>query len=332
MYDSEDYIIGLAQGYQVSQVVFAALHYDIFSIVEKGGKTVPEIARSVNVHEQSLKRLLNVLVSMNLLMVVNGLYRNAKVASKYLVKGNDNFLGALIHHKANLWDCWEELEDRVRYGIKKEPDEEYLKSYRHRLKDYLSGMNNDAQVKANTVANLLPLDYYVNMLDLGGGPGTYTCEFAKRNPKLHCTIVDLEPHLNFAREQINKYGLGERVTILPCELLNDDIPASGFDFIFISNLLHIYNSDEVKIILRKAIHTAVDNAEIVIHDYILDEAGCGSLHASLFDLTMMLGTLHGKCYTIGEVRELLESIAVHDIRHVQVGLGSSLVVGKKYKA
>jgi SAM-dependent methyltransferase len=286
----------------------------------------------VKVHEQSLERLLNVLVSMNLLMVVNGMYCNSKVASKYLVKGNDRYLGALLHHKANLWECWEQLEDRVRHGIKKEPDEKYLRDYHHRLNDYLSAMENDAQVKAITVANLLPLDYYENMLDLGGGPGTYACEFAKHNPRLHCTIVDLEPHLTFARGKINKYGLGERVTILPCELLNDDIPASGFDFIFISNLLHIYNSDEVEIILRKAIHTAADNAEIVIHDYILDEAGDGSLHASLFDLTMMVGTLHGKCYTICEMRELLESVGAHDIRHVQVGLGSSLVVGKKYKA
>ncbi len=62
-----EYIMDLALGYQMSHALFAALHLNIFNILESGAKNVPEIAKEAESDQESLERLTRALVAMNLL-------------------------------------------------------------------------------------------------------------------------------------------------------------------------------------------------------------------------------------------------------------------------
>lgn len=325
----EEYIMNLALGYQVAQILFAAINMEIFTILEGGAKNVPEIAQQVEADEQFLCRFLNALVALNLLEEVNGKFLNTKSVSQHLVKGKRSYLGNAIHHSSNLWDFWGGLDTQIKSGHGMNPDEEKLKNYPHRIKDYLAAMNDFAELKAATIADTISIDNYKKMLDVGCGPGTYAIDFAARNPKIHCTIVDLEPNLVYTRETVNKSGYRDRINVLACQILEDELPGSGYDLIFISNIIHIYGEREVKTIMRKAWNAADNPGTIVIHDYLLSESGFGPLPASLFDLTMLLGTQNGKCYTMLEIKELLESLGAKHIRQIPISLGSSLVIGEK---
>jgi len=325
----EEYIMNLALGYQVSQVLFTAINLNIFNILESGEKSISEVAKEVESDEGSLKRLANTLVALNLLEKRNGKFLNAKIASQYLVKGKKNYLGNTIHHCSNLWDFWEGLDKQIKSGRWKGPDEEHLQNFPHRLKDYLAAMSDFAELKADALADAISIGKYKKMLDIGGGPGTYAIAFAERNPELYSTIVDLELNLAYINTFINKSKYRDRIRVLACHILEDGLPGSGYDLIFISNLIHIYGETEVKKIMEKVWYVAATPARIVIHDYILNESGGGPLYASLFDLNMLVGTPHGKCYTILEIKELLKNLGAKNIRQIPVGLGSSLVIGEK---
>lgn len=325
----EEHIINLALGYQISQVLFAAVRLNIFTILESGPKNILEISQGVKSEEQSLSRFLNTLVALNLLEKINDRFSNTESASQYLVKGKKHYLGNAIHHSSNLWDFWEGLDEQIKSGHSKCPDERHLGNFSYRLQDYLAAMNDFARLKANVIADTISINNYKKMLDLGCGPGSYTIAFVGRNPKLDCTIVDLEPNLVYTRELINKSKHRDKINVLTCHILEDELPGSEYDLIFISNLIHIYGESEVKDIMEKAWKVAAAPGKIVIHDYIVNESGDGPLHASLFDLTMLVGTPNGKCYSMYEIKELLRSLGAKGIRQIPVSLGSSLVIGEK---
>ncbi len=324
-----EYILNLALGYQISQVLFAAIDMDIFTILENGARNVAEIAKAVGSNEQSLRRLVNALVALNLLETKDGMLLNSNISSQYLVKGNSEYLGNAIHHTGNLWDFWEGLSKQIKSGKGKQPDDEYLGEFPHRLKDYLSAMNDFAELKKDIIADAISINKYRKMLDVGCGPGTFAIKFVERNLLLDCTIIDLEPNLAYARELISKSGYQDRINVLPCQLLEDEIPGDGYDLIFISNLIHIYDETEVRKIVEKIWNKATRSGEVIIHDYILDDDGLGPLSASLFDINMFVGTPNGKCYTVLEIKELLKEQGAKNVRQIPVGLGSSLLIGEK---
>ncbi len=177
-----EHIMDLALGYQMSHALFAALQLNIFNILDSGPKNASEIAKAAESDEESLRRLTRALLAMNLLEKRADLLLNTACASTYLVKGKKSYLGNAVHHLSNLCDFWNGLDTQVKNGKAKTPDQEHLKNYQHRLHDYLAAMGDFAQLKAGAIADAISIENYRKMLDLGGGPGTYSVAFSDRNP------------------------------------------------------------------------------------------------------------------------------------------------------
>jgi SAM-dependent methyltransferase len=327
--NGKEQIINLALGYQLSQVLFTAVHLAIFNLLDRGGMDSRALAKALQSDENSVRRLLNVLVDLNLLEHRDHYYSNTPTASRYLVKGKSSYLGNIVQHSSNLWQFWGGLEKQVKSGCAKEPEQEYLNAFPEKLEEYLTAMQDSAAFKAETIADALSIDGFRNMLDIGCGPGTYPIAFAEYNRTLTATVIDLEPNLVCARENIRKSSAKGRIRTCTCQVLEDEIPGSGYDLVFISNLIHIYSEQEVRQIFTKAWNTLAPSGTMVIHDYILPDAGQRRLMASLFDLTMLVGTPRGRCYSNAEVSAMLKTLGAHTIRQISIDLGSSLVVGKK---
>jgi len=327
--NGKEQILTLALGYQLSQVLFAALSMDIFSLLDRGGMDSRALANALQSDRNSVRRLLNVLVDLGLLEYSDHCYHTTRPASRYLVKGKNAYLGTIVQHSSNLWHFWDRLEEQVKTGCGKEPEQEYLDAFPEKLKDYLAALHDSAAAKAQIIADALCIGDFRNMLDMGCGPGTYAIAFAECNRKLAATLIDLEPQLVYAREHISNSSARERIRTFTCQVLEDEIPGSGYDLVFISNLIHIYAEQEVRQILAKAWDTLAPCGTLAVHDYMLTDPGRGSLMASLFDLTMLVGTPRGRCYTIHEIRAMLMALGAQRTRQIPIGLGSSLVVGEK---
>ena len=219
-----EYFINLALCYQASQILSAAINLDIFTILESGAKNISEIILHLEADEGALVRLSNALVSLNLLERKNGRFYNTKTSSQFLVKGKKKYLGNAIHHGSNLWDFWKGLDDQIRSGEGRRPNDEQLREYPHRLEDYLSAMDDFAELKADMIADVLSIKKDSKMLDLGCGRGIYSLTFASQNSKLHCTLVDLEPNIVYTRELIHKSLYRNRISVQACQILEEEIP------------------------------------------------------------------------------------------------------------
>jgi len=90
--------------FAVSRIILTANNYRVFDYLEGKGKTAGELAKSVSADSRAAELLLNSLVAAGLLVKKDSLYRNAPVASKYLISGKPLYQGDILNHYSTLWD------------------------------------------------------------------------------------------------------------------------------------------------------------------------------------------------------------------------------------
>ena len=55
---------------------------------------------------------------------------------------------------------------------------------------------------------------------------------------------------------------------------------------------------------------------IIIHDFILNDTMDGPLFPALFSLNMLLGTKKGRAYSQGQIRDMLASAGIKEIKRI----------------
>src|SRR4030067_203876 len=81
------------------------------------------------------------------------------------------------------------------------------------------------------------------VLDLGGGPGTYAVEWAKRYPGARLTVFDTPETLAVTRKILKEKGASRLVALREGDFMRDRL-GGPFDFIWISQILHAYSEKE----------------------------------------------------------------------------------------
>jgi flavin-dependent dehydrogenase/ubiquinone/menaquinone biosynthesis C-methylase UbiE len=111
-----------------------------------------------------------------------------------------------------------------------------------------------------------------NILDIGGNTGKWAIASTKHDPDIHITIMDLPGQLNVAKEKIEQLGLGERVSFLPENILDESLELpKGFDVIWMSQFLDCFSEAEIVSILKKCYDAIDDNGEVIIMEPFWDK-------------------------------------------------------------
>lgn len=324
-----DYLLQLTSAYWKSHVIFTAIELDIFTTLDNKCLTAQELAQTINANEQATEKILNALVSLDLLVKQEGYYQNSQISNYYLIKGKPFYQGDAIHHFHNIAENWEMLSQTVKTGdavVLKDLPEDVDP---HDLKDFITAMHNIASVKSQDICTAIPLNNPRNMLDLAGGPGTYSIEFAKRYPDLHAVIFDLEHVTRLTHGFIQSSGLQKRIKVQIGNCLEDDFGSNCYDTILVSNLLHIYNPENNIKILKKCWKALQNEGTLIIHEFVLDKTKTHPQFAALFSLNMLIGTQEGASYSETEYRSWLDTAGFHRITRTDLQSNSSLIIGKK---
>ena len=166
------------------------------------------------------------------------------------------------------------------------------------------------------------------LLDLGGGPATYAINFAQANPDLAATVFDLPMPLKIARENIDKNGLTDRVDTLAGNFLQDDI-GTGYDFIWVSQILHSHDEGQCKLIIAKAVAALKGGGTLAIQDFYLNADGASPTGAAMFGVHMLAVTPRGRAYTHGEVAAWMEAAGLTAPEFMESGMDASILMAKK---
>ena len=322
----------LATGYWFSEVLFTAVELKIFTLIESIGMKTDEMAGVLDMPNSGLKRFLQTLCGINLVVCDGDHYYNTKLSSDYLVQGKRDYQGDSILWRKGLRSGWQNLTECLKAGgrVNFPAEDEGVEQERFalRIRKYIKAMDNIAITK---VKEILPffegLDLHGEILDVGTGSGAITEGFLEQFPTLNATLLDLQEVLNYTRELMDKKGFKGRISYMPTNILEDwKVPKEAFDLVILSNIIHAYSEEEIPLILDRAANSLKPEGVLVIHDFFPEHSRAKS---ALLDLNMFINTYNGRTFTATWVKEQLAMSKLYTTELIPLATDTALIFAAK---
>jgi hypothetical protein len=223
-------------------------------------------------------------------------------------------------------DSWSRLDESVLSGGPVRTPARYQDETARR--DFLMGMFNLAMGLAPVVSETVDLSGCRRLLDLGGGPGTYSVFFCRTHPNLRAVVYDLETTRPFAEETIGRFGLSDRIGFQSGDFVGGEIDGR-YDCVWMSHILHGEGPSTCRSLIEKVVGALEPGGIAMIHDFILDDTRDGPLFPALFSLNMLLGTRNGQAYSDAQIRGMMTGAGLKNIRKIAIDSpnDSSILIG-----
>jgi ubiquinone/menaquinone biosynthesis C-methylase UbiE len=187
-------------------------------------------------------------------------------------------------------------------------------------------MCNLATLKAKDVVKTIGLKDVKTALDLGGGPGTYSIEMARKGVKV--TLFDSPETIRIAKEIIEKESLNN-IHFISGDFMSDDI-GKGYDLIFISQILHSYSEKDNLQLLRKCKKALNNSGRVVIQEFYISGNRIHPAQGSLFSVNMLVNTESGRCYSPEDIKGWLLKAQLKNIKEKKLIDDTILITGYDY--
>jgi SAM-dependent methyltransferase len=232
-------------------------------------------------------------------------YELTQLSRDTLLPDSPRYLGGVLDHGESLWWGSTGLPDVIRGGVGgagPTPPEHVLT---HWHENWIWAMHGTAaNGLAQWVAKQVDLTGRQLLLDVGGGPGTYSIAFCQRFPGLKAVVWDVPQTIAIAQELIGRFSMSHRVSVQEGDWNRDEF-GTGYDCLFMSNILHGPTSKaEEK--LRQAMQALQPGGLLIVHDFLLNNDKSGPLPAALFNL--MIGA-----YSVNEMIGVIRPAAFEDV-------------------
>jgi ubiquinone/menaquinone biosynthesis C-methylase UbiE len=303
-------------GFRPARVLLTANNYGIFDHLSKP-LPVKTISKKINTDLRATEILLDALASIGLVEKKNNRYSNARIASQFLVSKSPFYQGDIVRHSDNLWNNWSGLDHVLKSG-------KPYHTERNR-EAFVFGMHNIAFLKAQDIVKMIGLKGVKTALDLGGGPGTYAIEMAKRGVSV--TLFDSPETIEIAR----KFARRERsrpIRFMSGDFMIDDI-GRGYDLILISQILHAYSVKDNVHVLRKCRNSLSVGGRVVVQEFPISNDRIYPVHSALFSVNMLVNTEGGRCYSSEEIRGWLQKVGLKDINE-QMSDDDTVIISGSY--
>ena len=289
----------LVLSYRSAKPVLVALHYDLFSWIEKGFDTPRRLAGRLGLDANALERLLDALCAVGYLGKNGARYRNTRPGRRLLVAASADYVGNSLKYQEYTWDAWSDLRHVLKAG---KPHRDLLGWIRKDFftADYIKAMGDVTRQPARELTRKLDWTGVSRSLDVGSGAGTFSAAFVSRAPHLTAELLDLPAPLAVARGLLSRHPHRRRLVFKEADYIADSLGEGEYDLILISNVTRVEDEKTNRLLVRKAYRALRPGGRLVIHDYALAPDRTGPKFAALMSLHVLLFTGKGRAYTAGE--------------------------------
>jgi cyclopropane fatty-acyl-phospholipid synthase-like methyltransferase len=191
-------------------------------------------------------------------------------------------------------------------------------------------MHGKTMAMSPAVLPLLNVTHRKKLLDVGGGPGTFSVLLASQNPELHCTVLELPAVAAIATELIAQRGLSERVKLLPGDYHSTAFP-SGNDVVLLFGMMHQEPVPVIRDLLRRAYESLTPGGEVYVLDMMTDETHTQPSFSAMFAVNMALTKEHGWVFSDSELKSWMHEAGFTDlsVRPLPPPMPHWLASGKK---
>ncbi len=308
-------LLEMARGYQPASVLLAAAELDLFGALATEPLTAERLAAALEAERRATRILADALTALGLLEKRDGVYSAAPGIVQTLTADGSETVLPMLRHQANCLRSWAQLAATVKTGRPAEVGT----SVRGAEADqgaFIEAMEVASRHAApKVVASLAPLAFN-HLLDIGGGPGTWTIAFLRAVPEALATIYDLPEVLPISRRQLEAAGLGDRVTFVAGDFYTDAALPAGADLAWVSAIAHQSSREQNRELFAKVYSALVHGGEIMVRDIVMDDAHTSPPAGALFAVNMLVRTEGGGTFSFAELSE--------DLAHA--GFGTSRLI------
>jgi SAM-dependent methyltransferase len=289
-----DRVLQLITGYWATGIVGAAASHSLFTHLEAGATTADQLAARAGISQRGAQTLLDGLVSLGLVELRDGGYRNTAEASTFLVDGRPACLSGFAKVKLTHMAATAVLPDVVRAGgpltdavveVADNPHWEAL----------VQGLAAQSVPVAMIAADSLRLAEAgeISILDIGGGSGIYSAIWLELNPAARSTQLDWGPINAIARRLLAERGVADRFVCVDGDFHTTDFGTSAHDIAVYSNIAHQEGPEDNIAVFAKVRSALRPGGTLVISDYVVDDDRSGPPFALTFAGEMLLKSRHG---------------------------------------
>ncbi|HET8662647.1 MAG TPA: methyltransferase [Micromonosporaceae bacterium] len=294
---ASDRIMLLINGYWATGILGAAASHALFTHLEAGADTAGQLADRAGISERGAQTILDGLVSLGLVELHNGSYRNTAEAATFLVEGRPTSLSSLARLKLAHMGSLVSLPEVVRAGGPVTDATVEVADNPH-WENVVTAIAAQSVPVAMIAADTLRLAEAgeISILDIGGGSGVYSAIWLGLNPDARSTQLDWGPVNAIARRLLAERGVADRLTCLDGDFHTTDLGAAAYDIAVYSHIAHQEGPEDNLAIFAKVRGALKPGGTLVICDYIVDDDRSGPPFALLFASEMLLKSKQGRTW------------------------------------
>ncbi|WP_421903720.1 methyltransferase [Maridesulfovibrio sp.] len=305
-----DFMFQLQTGYYAYIAFKSALDNGIFEKLEKS-RTLKEIAEVIDKSEDSVERLLNVLICMGLVEYDENGYCNSAYATKYCVLSSDSYLGGVFQFSHDIFgEVFSRQSGSLSPVSCEQPSDESI---------FAAGVAAGVDfVKAGAVqqnAELITTQPFFSqaqsMLDVGCGSALLSLELLKKHSTLELTLLDLPPVIQETRKIAQKHESTHRISCVEANAFTDKI-AGIYDIIFVSDAL--YGAEDLQKIVEKLKKTLNKGGTLILRHMEIPEQKESALHCALLRLGGTLIDMPGYIFPTDALLNALKAVGFQQIQ------------------
>jgi predicted O-methyltransferase YrrM len=306
-------VMRLALAYRSSMVLFAASELDLFTAIAGGRKTLSALTEHCQAAPAPLRLLLEACVAEGLLTAADDRFENTPAAEAFLVRGRPGYIAHGLKFAEHLYPTWGRLADLVRSGRPVIEPESILGDDKEKTRAFVLAMHERARGMSAVLPHGVSFAGRRHLLDVGGGPGTYSIALVRETPGLMATVLDLPGVLEVTREIVDQHECSDRVRLLPGDYLSSPF-GRGYDAVLLSGMMHRETPDSCRRLLQKSFDALEPGGLVVVSDVFFDTHRKNTPPFALyFALNMMLTSREGSAHAKTEMVEWARDAGFQDV-------------------
>jgi hypothetical protein len=319
--------------YATDLLTATLVELDLFTRLAAEPADAPTICRTLGIHDRPADVMLTLLVAMGLLRRQEAVYHLTELAREHLVRTSPSFLGpyyASFKDRPVVRDFVTILKTGRPCNWASSPNQQQWVDAMERpdfARQFTAAMDCRGLYLGRAVARALDLTSRRAVLDVAGGSGVYACCLVEQHPHVRATVFERPPVDRIAAGAIADRGFGDRVSVHAGDMLVDPLP-TDFDVHLFSNVIHDWDLPIVERLLRASAAALPAGGLIVIHDAHLNEDKSGPLPVAAYS-ALLMHACEGRCYGVGEMRDLLQRGGFTDVRFAETAADRSIVTAQR---
>lgn len=328
-----DHILQIGTGFWASKTLLSAVELEVFTELARHPENFSELSARLGLHPRSARDFLDALVALGFLDRNGDVYSNTAETDLFLDKRKPSYIGGILemaNHR--LYPFWGNLTTALRTG---EPQNEIrtgeagtfeqLYSDPERLRGFLKAMTGISRGANLAIAKKFPWQQYQSAVDVGTAQGDLITQVALANPHIAGIGFDLPEVAPIFEDYVASNNLNSRVKFQTGSFFDSPLPRA--DVVMMGHILHDWDLDTKKMLIRKAYEALPTGGALVVYESIIDDDRRHNAFGLLMSLNMLIETRGGFDYTGADCMGWMKEAGFRETRVEHLVGPESMVIG-----